>query len=117
MVNTKSIFLDVCAYPEALPVKAPENVVAVIVLVEGLIETVETVEVAAPDTEPVAGVNIIGWLALVVAATTFTFCPVVAVPETLDTVSKSVAGLYFKVASVETAIPATKPFCGENKIK
>ena len=46
-----------------------------------------------------------------------TFCPVVAVPTTFATVRASVEGLYVNVVSVETAIPLTKPFCGENKIK
>ena len=72
-----SIFLLVCA-KEAVPDNAPENVVAVTVLVEGLTVTVDTVEVAAPDNEPDTGVNIIGCAVLVVAAITFTFWPVVA---------------------------------------
>ena len=50
----------VVAVPVKLPVNAPLNVVAVIVLVDGFMLTVETVEVAAPVTDPVAGVNIIG---------------------------------------------------------
>ena len=66
------IFDEVVAVAE-FPDKVPLKVVAVIVLVEGLIVTVDTVEVAAPETVPVAGVNVIGWLAFVVAATTLTF--------------------------------------------
>jgi len=53
------IFAAVVAVP-ALPLKDPLKVVAVIVPDEGFILTVDTVEVAAPDTDVVAGVNIIG---------------------------------------------------------
>jgi hypothetical protein len=56
-----------------LPEKAPLNVVAEIVPVDGLTLTVDTVDVAAPATDVVAGVNIIGWLVLVVAVITLTF--------------------------------------------
>lgn len=38
----------------------PENVVAATVPVDGFTVTVETVDVAAPDKLPEAGVNIIG---------------------------------------------------------
>jgi hypothetical protein len=76
-------FRPVVAEP-ALPVRAPENVVAVIVPDDGLTLTVDTVDVAAPDTVVVAGVNIIGWLALVDASVTSTFLPVVAVPVTFS---------------------------------
>jgi hypothetical protein len=47
--------------------------VAETVLVDGLIKTVDTVDVAAPATDVVAGVNIIGWLADVVAVIMLTF--------------------------------------------
>lgn len=75
-------FVAVVAVPVKLPVNAPLNVVAVKVPFDGLIVTVETVEVAAPETEVVAGVNVIGWLALVVAATTEILLAVEAVPVT-----------------------------------
>ena len=47
-------------FPVTLPEKAPENVVAVIVLLDGLTLTVETLDTAAPVTLVVAGVNKIG---------------------------------------------------------
>ena len=59
LVVATLIFAAVVAVP-ALPLKEPLNVVAVIVPDEGFILTVDTVEVAAPDTDVVAGVNIIG---------------------------------------------------------
>ena len=61
------------AKPVTLPENAPLNVVAEIVPVAGLTLTVDTVDVAAPATDAVAGVNIIGWLADVVAVITLTF--------------------------------------------
>ena len=71
------IFCPVVAVPVTLPVrlpeKEPENVVAATVPVDGFTVTVDTVEVAAPDNDPEAGVNIIGCAVLVVAAITFTF--------------------------------------------
>jgi hypothetical protein len=63
----------VVANPVILPENAPLNVVAEIVPVDGLTLTVDTVDVAAPATDVVAGVNIIGWLVLVVAVITLTF--------------------------------------------
>jgi hypothetical protein len=69
--------------PVTVPVRGPENADAVIVPVDGFTFTLETVEVAAPDTDVVAGVNMIGWLVLVEASVTSTFLPVVAVPVTL----------------------------------
>jgi hypothetical protein len=53
------IFAAVVAVP-ALPIRGPENAAALIVPVDGLTLTVDTVDVAAPDTDVVAGVNIIG---------------------------------------------------------
>jgi hypothetical protein len=86
-----STFLPVVAVPVTLPVrlpvtlpeKAPLNVVADIVPLDGLTLTVDTVDVAAPDTDVVAGVNIIGWLLLAEVINTSTFLPVVAVPVRL----------------------------------
>jgi len=63
-----------------LPESAPENVVAVIVLFDGLTLIVETLDIAAPVTLVVAGVNKIGWLALVLDATTFKALEVDAIP-------------------------------------
>ena len=84
---TTLTFCPVVAKPVTLPVtlpeNAPENVVAATVPFDGFIVTVETVEVAAPETVEAAGVNITGWAKLVLAATMFTFCPVVAKPVTL----------------------------------
>ena len=94
---------DVVAVAE-LPDNVPENVVAVIVPVEGLTVTVDTVEVAAPDNEPEAGVNIIGWFDDVDAATTFTFCPVVAKPVTLP--------VKLPVNAPENVVAATVPVDG-----
>jgi hypothetical protein len=86
-----SMFLPVVAVPVTFPVtlpvtapvKGPENARAVIVPEDGFTFTLDTVEVAAPDTDVVAGVNMIGWLALVEASVTSTFLPVVAVPVRL----------------------------------
>jgi hypothetical protein len=91
-----------------------------------LTNTVETVEVAAPDTLAEAGVNISGWLALVVAATTLTFCPVVAKPVTfpvrfpenapLNVVADNVPvdGLTLTVDTVDVAAPETEAAAGVN---
>jgi hypothetical protein len=46
--------------PVTFPEKAPENVVAATVPFDGLTVTVDTLEEAAPDTVPVAGVKVIG---------------------------------------------------------
>ena len=53
-------FWPVVAYPVKLPENAPLNVVADNVPVDGLTLTVDTVDVAAPETAVVAGVNTIG---------------------------------------------------------
>ena len=66
----------VVAVPVTFPVSGPENAEAVTVPVDGLTLTVDTVEVAAPETPVVAGVNTIGWLALVVAVTISIFLDV-----------------------------------------
>ena len=47
-------------FPVKFPLNAPLNVVALNVPVEGLTLTLDTVEVAAPETAVVAGVNTIG---------------------------------------------------------
>ena len=47
-------------FPVKFPENAPENVVALTVPVDGLTLTVDTVEVAAPETAVVAGVKTIG---------------------------------------------------------
>ena len=119
LVVAMSIFLAVVAEP-AFPDNVPENVVAVIVPVDGFTLTVETVEVAAPETLVVAGVNNIGWLALVVAVTTLTFCPVVAVPvtfpvrlpenapENVVAVTVPVDGTTNTVVTADVAEPATE---------
>ena len=52
--------VDVVAVPVTVPDKAPENVVAVIVLLDGLTLTVDTLDTAAPVILVVAGVNKIG---------------------------------------------------------
>ena len=100
--------VDVVAFPD----NVPENVVAVTVLVDGLIVTVDTVDVAAPVKLPEAGVNITGWFVFVVAATTLTLVPVVAnpanVPLKVVDVSVAVLGLYVK-PPVEVAAPDTEP--------
>ena len=67
-MNTNSVCFAVVAvpvtfpvtFPVTAPVKGPENARAVIVPEDGLTFTLETVEVAAPDTDVVAGVNMIG---------------------------------------------------------
>jgi hypothetical protein len=99
----------------AVPVRAPENVVAVIVLLDGLIVTVETVEVAAPDTDVVAGVNIIGCAKLVEASVTSTFLPVVAepalpvrAPENVVAVIVPEDGVTNTVVTLEVAAPDTE---------
>ena len=60
LLKTTVEFCEVVAVPVTFPEKAPENVVAVMVLFDGLILTVETVDIAAPTTAVVAGVNKIG---------------------------------------------------------
>ena len=95
-------FCAVVAVPVTFPVRFPENdplnVVAATVPVDGFTVTVETEEVAAPETVPVAGVNVIGCVALVVAATTVRLFAVVAVPVKFPAkvvaVKVSVLGLY-----------------------
>jgi hypothetical protein len=118
--------------PVTLPENAPLNVVADIVLVDGLIKTVDTVDVAAPDTDVVAGVNTIGWFADVVAVIMLTFCPVVAKPVTFPVrlpvtlpenaplnvvaVIVLVDGLIDTVETVEVAAPDTDVVAGVNII-
>jgi hypothetical protein len=118
--------------PVTLPENAPLNVVADIVLVDGFIKTVDTVDVAAPATDVVAGVNIIGWLAAVVAVIMLTFCPVVAKPVTLpvrlpvtlpenaplNVVAETVLvdGLIKTVDTVDVAAPDTDVVAGVNTI-
>jgi hypothetical protein len=110
--------------PVTLPENAPLNVVAETVLVDGLIKTVDTVDVAAPATDVVAGVNIIGWLADVVAVIMLTFWPVVAKPvmlpenAPLNVVAEivPVAGLTLTVDTVDVAAPATDAVAGVNII-
>jgi predicted metal-binding membrane protein len=105
-------------------VAVPLNVRAVIVLVDGLTLTVDTVDVAAPETDVVAGVNIIGWLVLVVAVITLTFWPVVAKPvmlpenAPLNVVAEIVPldGFTNTVDTVEVAAPATDVVAGVNII-
>ena len=66
-------FVAVVAVPVTFPVRGPENAVAVTVPVDGFTVTVETVEVAAPDNVPEAGVNMIGCAVFVLAALPFIF--------------------------------------------
>ena len=101
--------------PVTLPEKAPLNVVADIVPLDGLTLTVDTVDVAAPDTDVVAGVNIIGWLLLAEVINTSTFLPVVAVPVTLPVrapenvvaLKVPVEGVARIVETVDVAAPET----------
>ena len=101
-----------------MPEKAPENVVADNVPVDGLTVTVETVEVAAPETVAEAGVNNTGWLAAVVAATTLIFLPVVAnpvkLPENAVAVNVPVDGTTDIVLTADIAEPETETSCGLN---
>ena len=105
-------------FPVRLPENAPENVVALTVPVEGLTLTVDTVEVAAPETEAAAGVNKTGWLADVVAATTLIFLPVVAnpvkLPENAVAVNVPVDGTTNIVLTADVAEPETETSCGLN---
>jgi len=138
--SVTSTFLPVVAVPVTLPVrlpvtlpeKAPLNVVADIVPDDGLTLTVETVDVAAPDTDVVAGVNIIGWLLLAEVINTSTFLPVVAVPVTLpvrlpvtlpekaplNVVAEIVPddGFTLTVDTVDVAAPDTDVVAGVNMI-
>lgn len=119
-------FCPVVANPVRFPVCAPLNVVAATVPFDGLIVTVDTVDVAAPETVPVAGVNVIGWARLVVAATTFMFLPVVAnpvtfpvrfpekAPENVVAVTVPVDGVTNTVVTEDVAAPETEVPCGLN---
>ena len=53
MLKTIVVFCEVVAVPVTLPLNAPENVVAVIVPVDGVAKIVETADIAAPATEDV----------------------------------------------------------------
>ena len=90
------------------------------VLVDGLTDTVDTVDVAAPVTEVVAGVNIIGWLADVVAVTILTLPAVVALPVNAPlnvvAVIVPVDGFMVTVDTVELATPESVPDVGVKMI-
>ena len=121
---TTLTFCPVVANPVTFPVRfpenAPENVVALNVPVDGFTLTVDTEDVAAPETVAAAGVNKTGWLADVVAATTLIFLPVVAkpvkLPEKAEAVIVPVDGVTNTVDTAEVADPVTLTSCGVNVI-